>query len=153
MKRLLLLATALLCLSACHPFKNVRAVWSAPPEEQQAFRTRDPEIPIDSLFTAATWKKTSRAYSQIAFKQYFKDMGYVFKEVAPIDEENPEAKVTGFKRVRKTFSLLHQGNGKKDKEPVWKPEGYNPGLTVYMMLALIIFLVVAVLRIKEAFFD
>ena len=154
MKHILLLAAALICLSSCHPFKNVRAVLTAPAEEQQALRTRDPEIPIDSLFTGKTWQKTSKAYSQIAFKKYFQDMKYVYKEVAIHDEENPEAEVKGFKRITKTLSLLHSSKDKDtDKPAVWKPEGYSPGLTVYMMLALIVFLVMAVIRIKEAFFD
>ncbi|MCQ2187170.1 MAG: hypothetical protein MJY73_02360 [Bacteroidales bacterium] len=154
MKKLLLLTAALLCLCSCHPFKNVRAVLTAPPEEQQALRTRDPEIPIDSLFTGKTWQKTSKAYSQIAFKKYFQDMKYVYKEVAIHDEENPEAEVKGFKRITKTLSLLHSGKDKDtDKPAVWKPEGYSPGLTIYMMLALIVFIVMAVIRIKEAFFD
>ena len=84
MKRLriiLLLSLALLVgLTSCGGHKKRERITD--PVQQEALRTRDKDIPVDSIFTATALRKMASPFKKIAIGKYFSELSAGWKESA-----------------------------------------------------------------------
>lgn len=139
------------------------------PVQQQALRTRDESIPVDSLFTSAAVKKVLSPFDRIAMGQYVREFKTVYRE---------ESKD---KVLRSNYAEYLRKKEKMDKEKAEKEAAkadstalstvdasfmervvyteqnlpaatYSPSLTLYFMIVLILFVIIFTTRVILAFF-
>ena len=164
---LILLAALVVCSSCTGPKKPKREKITDP-EQQEALRTRDPEIPVDSLFTAAAMKKILSPFEKISIRGYLSEFRSGYAESAEpaarkkyaeqlqkkekMKEEEAEAAAAkadsaALSTVRVNF--LDRASVTRQNLPA---ENYSPPLTLYFMVVLVLFVIIFTFKVIRAFF-
>lgn len=162
---IILLTLAVLGSFSCNGKKREKIT---DPVQQQALRTRDGSIPIDSLFTGPAVKKIASPFKRIAIGRMFADGRLAYRESA---EKGAREKYA--EKLRKKDKMEKEDAAKAAekadsttladyKAGVFKrleissqsmpKEEYSPSLTLYFLLVLIAFVVIFSIRVYRAFF-
>ena len=163
-----ILLAALLVCSSCAKFSKPKREKITDPEQQEALRTRNADIPIDSLFTPGALKEVMSPFDRIAIGKYLSDYKAGFAESKEpalrkkyadqlhkkekMKEEEAQAAAAkadsaALSTVR--ISVLDRMIITRQNLPT---DTYSPPLTLYFMLVLGLFVVIFVVRVIRAFF-
>jgi len=163
---ILLALVVLVGSSSCSKSKKREKITD--PVQQQALRTRDKDIPIDSLFTASAAKEVASPFKKIAIRKLFADFKVSWASSAETATREKYAK-----DLEKTEKLKEEDAKKKaaKAEPEaladYKAnfterltvafrdipaEGYSPSLTVYFLVVLLAFVVIFTVKVIKTFF-
>ena len=162
----LILPVAVIALSCSSKPKREKIT---DPEQQAVLRTRDQDIPIDSLFTSASVKKVLSPFDRIAMGQYVREFKTVYKEESrdkvlrgnyaehlrkkeKMDKEKAEkaaAKADSAALSVVDASFLERVVYTEQNLPA---ATYSPSLTLYFMIVLILFVIIFTIRVIRAFF-
>ena len=162
------LLAALVVCSSCAKFSKPKREKITDPEQQEALRTRNADIPVDSLFTPGALKVAMSPFDRIAIGQYLSDYRAGFAESKEpalrkkyadqlrkkekMKEEEAQAAAAkadsaALSTVR--ISALDRMVVTRQNLPVDK---YSPSLTLYFLLVLVLFIVIFTIRVIRAFF-
>ena len=162
---IVLLALAVLGSFSCNGKKRVKIT---DPVQQQALRTRDESIPIDSLFTGQAVKKIASPFKRIAIGKMFADGKVAYRESA---EKGAREKYA--EKLRKKDNMKKEDAAKAAEKAdsttladykagffkrmeisshSMPKEEYSPSLTLYFLLVLIAFVIIFSIRVYKAFF-
>ena len=169
LRNILLVLLAALCVcSSCMKSDKPKREKITDPEQQEALRTRHPEVPIDSLFSSGALKEVMSPFERIAIGQYLSDFKAGFAESKEpairkkyadqlrkkekMKEEEAQAAAAkadsaALSTVR--ISVLDRMIITRQNLPT---DTYSPPLTLYFMLVLGLFVVIFVVRVIRAFF-
>lgn len=131
MKRFLLVLLVFAVCSACGGKKHSLKVTD--PSERLSMRTRDAECPIDSLFTAKSLRTTFNVVETIK-------PGYLLKDCKVVLDTLSEDKPAN--KVREVYDSVRNNHS----------DAYNPGLTVYSAVVVLVFAVMMLVKIIRAIF-
>jgi len=168
MKRLyLVVLIALVALSTLSCSKSKREKITDP-VQQEALRTRDAEIPVDSLFTASSARKISSPFKKISFGKLFGESKQAYAESADKaarqkyaekleDEDKLKKEQAEKKAARADSTTLADYKASFYERLVVTGEslpgdGYSPSLTAYFMIVLMLFVIIFTIRVVKAFF-
>ena len=138
------------------------------PVQQEALRTRDQSIPIDSLFTGPSMKKIASPFKKIAIGKLFTE----WKATTSIAIENGSREKYADKLIKKDGMKKDAAKKAADKVAVteleeYKPnflervvltkqnlpsDGYSASLTIYFLIVLVAFVIIFTTRVIKAFF-
>lgn len=139
------------------------------PVQQQALRTRDESIPIDSLFTATSAKKVLSPFDRISMGQYVREFKTVYRDesrdkvlrINYVDylrkEENLDKEKAEKKAAKADSAALSVVDASFLERVVYTEQNlpaatYSPSLTLYFMIVLILFVIIFTTRVIKAFF-
>ncbi len=139
---LLLFLTVLLGFTSCSRHKREKIT---DPVQQEALRTRNPDIPVDSLFTAAAANEMASPFKKIAIKKMFADFKLSWASSA---ETATREKYVKDKQMKKANFTERLSVAFRDIPA----EGYSPSLTIYFLVVLIAFVVIFTVKVIKTFF-
>ena len=122
-KILIFLIVALLSVTACSKVEKPTT-----PEARQAMRTRTTEIPIDSAFTPKAMGTAFDVFGNINAKALVSDLKDM--EIDTTSDESATKQWLG------NFKSLTENHS----------EGYQPGLTLYFIIVLILFVIILIVK-------
>ena len=138
------------------------------PVQQQALRTRDERIPIDSLFTGQAVKMMASPFKRIAIGRMFADGKVAYRESAEKgarekyaeklrkkDKMKEEDAAKAAEKADSTILADYKAGFFKRMEITSQSmpkEAYSPSLTLYFLLVLIAFVIIFSIRVYKAFF-
>ena len=161
---ILLAASVLSCKSPGKPKREK----ITDPEQQEALRTRKADVPIDSLFTSGALKEVLSPFEKISIAHYLSDFKSGYGESA-----EPAARKKYADRLRKKEKMKEEealeAAAKADSAALatvrvntldrlnvtrqnLPGEDYNPPLTLYFIIVLILFVIIFTVRVILAFF-
>ena len=163
---LLLFLTVPLGFTSCSRHKREKIT---DPVQQEALRTRKPDIPVDSLFTAAAAKEVASPFKKIAIKKLFADFKLSWASSAETATLEKYAKDKLMKKDKMKKEEAAKAAAKADEEALAEykahfterlsvafrdipAEGYSPSLTIYFLLVLITFVVIFAAKVIKTFF-
>lgn len=164
---LLLALTALVSFSSCSKGKKREKITD--PVQQQALRTRDKDIPIDSLFTATAAREIASPFKKIAIGKLFAELkvSYAASAENATREKYAEKKLMKKDKMKKEDAKEAAAKVAPEELAEYKAnmaerllvsfrdipgEGYSPSLTIYFFVVLISFVVIFVIKVIKTFF-
>ena len=162
----LILPVAVIALSCSSKPKREKIT---DPVQQEALRTRDQAIPVDSLFTSSSVKKVLSPFDRIAMGEYVREFKTVYREESRdkvlrtnyadyLRKEEKLDKEKAEKKAEKADSAALSVVDASFLERVVYTEQnlpaatYSPSLTLYFMIVLILFVILFTVRVIRAFF-
>ena len=168
-KILLVLLAALCVCSSCSKFSTKpKREKITDPEQQEALRTRNADIPVDSLFTPGALREVMSPFERIAIGQYLSDYKAGFAE-----SYNAAARKKYAEKLRKSEKMKEDEAlavaakadsaalstvrvGLVDRMTVTRQnlpvDKYSPSLTLYFLIVLVLFVIIFTIRVIRAFF-
>jgi len=138
------------------------------PVQQEALRTRDEGIPIDSLFTKTAAVKVASPFKKIAIGKLFSEVKVSYAESADKaarekyaeklhdeDKMKEEAAKKAASKASEETLAEYKANFMERAVVTMKElpaEGYSPSLTIYFMIVLIAFVIIFSIRVVKTFF-
>lgn len=139
------------------------------PVQQEALRTRNKDIPVDSLFTAAAMKEVASPFKKIAIGKLFADVKLSYKASAEkaTREKYAEDKLMKENKMKEEAAKKAAAKASAEDMAEYKAnwaerivvtfrdlpkDAYSPTLTIYFLLVLIAFVVIFTIRVIKAFF-
>ena len=138
------------------------------PVQQEALRTRDQSIPIDSLFTGQSMKKIASPFKKIAIGKLFAEWktttsvaiekGSREKYAEKLRKKDGMKKDAAEKAAAKADladleeyepNFLERAVLTKQNLPA---DGYSPSLTIYFLIVLVAFVIIFTTKVIKAFF-
>ena len=164
---LLLTLTLLVGFTSCSGRKKRERITD--PVQQEALRTRDKSIPVDSIFTATAAKKMASPFKKIAIGKLFKETGESWAASAEKATREKYAEEKLMKQDKMKKEAAQKAAAKADPEAMAEykanmveravvalrdlpAEGYSPSLTFYFLLVLVAFAVIFTIRVIKTFF-
>lgn len=164
---LLLTLVVLLGFSSCTRTKKRERITD--PVQQEALRTRDKSIPVDSLFTATAAKKMASPFKKIAIGKLFKETGTSWAASAEKATREKYAEEKLMKEDKMKEEAAKKAAAKADPEAMAEykanlverayvtlrdlpADGYSPSLTFYFLLVLVAFAIIFTVRVIKTFF-
>lgn len=129
MKKYLLILFAILVCAGCGKKQSLKV---EDPAVRESMRTRDENCPIDSLFTRKGVRTSFDVFSHVKPKVFIND----FKAAQDSTVTKPLARMKG---AYATVEKEHAGD-------------YNPGLTIYSIVIIIVFVALMLFKIIRAIF-
>lgn len=168
-KILLVLLAALCVCSSCSKFSTKpKREKITDPEQQEALRTRNADIPVDSLFTPGALKEVMSPFERIAIGQYLSDYKAGFAEsydaaarkkyAAKLrkNEKMKEDEALAVAAKADSAALSTVRVGLVDRMTVTRQnlpvDKYSPSLTLYFLIVLVLFVIIFTIRVIRAFF-
>lgn len=103
------------------------------PEACEALRTRNTEIPVDSMFTSNAVKSVFDVFGNISFGKLVED----YKSV----EIDTTSEATKFRQWKEGVTSISDNHS----------EGYLPGLTLYFAIVLVVFAIILIIKFIRVF--
>lgn len=168
-KILLVLLAALCVCSSCSKFSTKpKREKITDPEQQEAMRTRNADIPVDSLFTPGALKEVMSPFERIAIGQYLSDYKAGFAESYDAaarkkyaeklhkSEKMKEDEALAVAAKADSAALSTVRVGLVDRMTVTRQnlpvDKYSPSLTLYFLIVLVLFVIIFTIRVIRAFF-
>ena len=168
-KILLVLLAALCVCSSCSKFSTKpKREKITDPEQQEALRTRHPEVPIDSLFSSGALKEVMSPFERIAIGQYLSDFKAGFAEsYDAAARKKYAAKLRKNEKMKEDEALAAAAKADSaalstvrvnvvDRMTVTRQslpaDKYSPSLTLYFLLVLALFVIIFTIGVIRAFF-
>jgi hypothetical protein len=168
-KILLVLLAALCVCSSCSKFSTKpKREKITDPEQQEALRTRNADIPVDSLFTPGALKEVMSPFERIAIGQYLSDYKAGFAESYDAaarkkyaeklrkSEKMKEDEALAVAAKADSAALSTVRVGLVDRMTVTRQnlpvDKYSPSLTLYFLIVLVLFVIIFTIRVIRAFF-
>ncbi len=168
-KILLVLLAALCVCSSCSKFSTKpKREKITDPEQQEALRTRNADIPVDSLFTPGALKEVMSPFERIAIGQYLSDYKAGFAESYDAaarkkyaeklrkSEKMKEDEALAVAAKADSAALSTVRVGVVDRMTVTRQnlpvDKYSPSLTLYFLIVLVLFVIIFTIRVIRAFF-
>ena len=168
-KILLVLLAALCVCSSCSKFSpKPKREKITDPEQQEALRTRNADIPVDSLFTPGALKEVMSPFERIAIGQYLSDYKAGFAESYDAaarkkyaeklrkSEKMKEDEALAVAAKADSAALSTVRVGLVDRMTVTRQnlpvDKYSPSLTLYFLIVLVLFVIIFTIRVIRAFF-
>ena len=168
-KILLVLLAALCVCSSCSKFSTKpKREKITDPEQQEALRTRNADIPVDSLFTPGALKEVMSPFERIAIGQYLSDFKAGFAESYDAaarkkyaeklrkSEKMKEDEALAVAAKADSAALSTVRVGLVDRMTVTRQnlpvDKYSPSLTLYFLIVLVLFVIIFTIRVIRAFF-
>ena len=168
-KILLVLLAALCVCSSCSKFSTKpKREKITDPGQQEALRTRNADIPVDSLFTPGALKEVMSPFERIAIGQYLSDYKAGFAESYDAaarkkyaeklrkSEKMKEDEALAVAAKADSAALSTVRVGLVDRMTVTRQnlpaDKYSPSLTLYFLLVLVLFVIIFTIRVIRAFF-
>ena len=168
-KILLVLLAALCVCSSCSKFSTKpKREKITDPEQQEALRTRNAVIPVDSLFTPGALKEVMSPFERIAIGQYLSDYKAGFAESYDAaarkkyaeklrkSEKMKEDEALAVAAKADSAALSTVRVGLVDRMTVTRQnlpvDKYSPSLTLYFLIVLVLFVIIFTIRVIRAFF-
>lgn len=164
---LLLALTVLMILPSCSGRKKREKITD--PVEQQALRTRNRDIPVDSLFTATAAREIASPFKKIAIKKLFAEVKvssataaeratrekYAEDKLMKKDKMKEEAAKKAAAKASAEEMADYKANWSERMAVTFRDlpaDGYSPSLTIYFMVVLVAFVVIFIIKVIKAFF-
>ena len=138
------------------------------PVQQEALRTRDKDIPVDSIFTAKSVRIIASPFKKIAIGKYFSELSAGWKESAEkATREKYAEKLQKEEKMKEEAAKKAAAKASPEKLADSKAtsmerlevtlrdipaDGYSPTLTFYFLVVLIAFVIIFTIRVIKAFF-
>lgn len=138
------------------------------PVQQQALRTRNQEIPVDSLFTAAAARELASPFKKIAIKKLFADLKASWPAAAETASRDKYAEhLVKKEHLKKDEAEKKAAAAEPETLAEYKAgfperaaaafrslpaEGYSPSLTTYFLVVLLAFVVIFTVKVVKTFF-
>ena len=138
------------------------------PVQQEALRTRDQNIPIDSLFTAPAAKKIASPFKKIAIGKLFAEWKLAYAESYEKgarekyaeylhDKEKMKEDAAKKKAAKADLATLEEHEPNLMERVVvtmqnLPGDGYSPSLTIYFLIILIAFVIIFTIKTIRTFF-
>lgn len=168
-KILLVLLAALCVCSSCSKFSTKpKREKITDPEQQEALRTRNADIPVDSLFTPGALREVMSPFERIAIGQYLSDYKAGFAESYDAaarkkyaeklrkSEKMKEDEALAVAAKADSAALSTVRVGLVDRMTVTRQnlpvDKYSPSLTLYFLIVLVLFVIIFTIRVIRAFF-
>ena len=168
-KILLVLLAALCVCSSCSKFSTKpKREKITDPEQQEALRTRNADIPVDSLFTPGALREVMSPFERIAIGQYLSDFKAGFAESYDAaarkkyaeklrkSEKMKEDEALAVAAKADSAALSTVRVGLVDRMTVTRQnlpvDKYSPSLTLYFLIVLVLFVIIFTIRVIRAFF-
>ncbi len=167
-KILLVLLAALCVCSSCMKSDKPKREKITDPEQQEALRTRNADIPVDSLFTPGALKEVMSPFERIAIGQYLSDYKAGFAESYDAaarkkyaeklrkSEKMKEDEALAVAAKADSAALSTVRVGLVDRMTVTRQnlpvDKYSPSLTLYFLIVLVLFVIIFTIRVIRAFF-
>ncbi len=168
-KILLVLLAALCVCSSCSKFSTKpKREKITDPEQQETLRTRNADIPVDSLFTPGALKEVMSPFERIAIGQYLSDYKAGFAESYDAaarkkyaeklrkSEKMKEDEALAVAAKADSAALSTVRVGLVDRMTVTRQnlpvDKYSPSLTLYFLIVLVLFVIIFTIRVIRAFF-
>ena len=168
-KILLVLLAALCVCSSCSKFSTKpKREKITDPEQQEAMRTRNADIPVDSLFTPGALKEVMSPFERSAIGQYLSDYKAGFAESYDAaarkkyaeklrkSEKMKEDEALAVAAQADSAALSTVRVGLVDRMTVTRQnlpvDKYSPSLTLYFLILLVLFVIIFTIRVIRAFF-
>ena len=168
-KILLVLLAALCVCSSCSKFSTKpKREKITDPEQQEAMRTRNADIPVDSLFTPGALREVMSPFERIAIGQYLSDYKAGFAESYDAaarkkyaeklrkSEKMKEDEALAVAAKADSAALSTVRVGLVDRMTVTRQnlpvDKYSPSLTLYFLIVLVLFVIIFTIRVIRAFF-
>ena len=165
---LLVLLAALAVFSSCMKSDKPKREKITDPEQQEALRTRNPEIPVDSLFTSGALKEVMSPFKRIAIGRYLSDFkaGYAESFDAAARKKYAD-KLRKSEKMKEDEALAAAAQADSaalstvrvnviDRMAVTRQnlptDSYSPPLTLYFLIVLVLFVIIFTIRVIRAFF-
>ena len=170
LRNILLVLLAALCVcSSCSKFSTKpKREKITDPEQQEALRTRNADIPVDSLFTPGALKEVMSPFERIAIGQYLSDYKAGFAESYDAaarkkyaeklrkSEKMKEDEALAVAAKADSAALSTVRVGLVDRMTVTRQnlpvDKYSPSLTLYFLIVLVLFVIIFTIRVIRAFF-
>ena len=170
LRNILLVLLAALCVcSSCSKFSTKpKREKITDPEQQEALRTRHPEVPIDSLFSSGALKEVMSPFERIAIGQYLSDFKAGFAEsYDAAARKKYAAKLRKNEKMKEDEALAAAAKADSaalstvrvnvvDRMTVTRQslpaDKYSPSLTLYFLLVLALFVIIFTIGVIRAFF-
>ena len=170
LRNILLVLLAALCVcSSCSKFSTKpKREKITDPEQQEALRTRHPEVPIDSLFSSGALKEVMSPFERIAIGQYLSDYKAGFAEsYDAAARKKYAAKLRKNEKMKEDEALAAAAKADSaalstvrvnvvDRMTVTRQslpaDKYSPSLTLYFLLVLALFVIIFTIGVIRAFF-
>ena len=165
---LVLLAALCVCSSCSKFFTKPKREKITDPEQQEALRTRNADIPVDSLFTPGALKEVMSPFERIAIGQYLSDYKAGFAESYDAaarkkyaeklrkSEKMKEDEALAVAAKADSAALSTVRVGLVDRMTVTRQnlpvDKYSPSLTLYFLIVLVLFVIIFTIRVIRAFF-
>ena len=168
-KILLVLLAALCVCSSCSKFSTKpKREKITDPEQQEALRTRNADIPVDSLFTPGALKEVMSPFERIAIGQYLSDYKAGFAESYDAaarkkyaeslrkNEKMKEDEALAAAAKADSAALSTVKVNVIDRMTVTRQnlpaDTYSPSLTLDFLLVLVLFVIIVTIGVIRAFF-
>ena len=161
---ILLAASVLSCMKPSGPKREK----ITDPEQQEALRTRNAVIPVDSLFTPGALKEVMSPFERIAIGQYLSDYKAGFAESYDAaarkkyaeklrkSEKMKEDEALAVAAKADSAALSTVRVGLVDRMTVTRQnlpvDKYSPSLTLYFLIVLVLFVIIFTIGVIRAFF-
>ena len=138
------------------------------PVQQEALRTRNEDIPIDSLFTAKAAREIASPFKKIAIGKLFSEIKASWPESAEkAAREKYAEKLHKKDKMKEDEAQKAAAKASTDVLAEFEPstterleatfkflpgEGYSPTLTIYFFVMLIAFAIIFTIKVIKAFF-
>ena len=169
LRNILLVLLAALCVcSSCMKSDKPKREKITDPEQQEAMRTRNADIPVDSLFTPGALKEVMSPFERIAIGQYLSDYKAGFAESYDAaarkkyaeklrkSEKMKEDEALAVAAKADSAALSTVRVGLVDRMTVTRQnlpvDKYSPSLTLYFLIVLVLFVIIFTIRVIRAFF-
>ena len=169
LRNILLVLLAALCVcSSCMKSDKPKREKITDPEQQEALRTRNADIPVDSLFTPGALKEVMSPFERIAIGQYLSDYKAGFAESYDAaarkkyaeklrkSEKMKEDEALAVAAKADSAALSTVRVGLVDRMTVTRQnlpvDKYSPSLTLYFLIVLVLFVIIFTIRVIRAFF-
>lgn len=163
-----ILLAALCVCSSCMKSDKPKREKITDPEQQEALRTRHPEVPIDSLFSSGALKEVMSPFERIAIGQYLSDFKAGFAEsYDAAARKKYAAKLRKNEKMKEDEALAAAAKADSaalstvrvnvvDRMTVTRQslpaDKYSPSLTLYFLLVLALFVIIFTIGVIRAFF-
>lgn len=163
-----ILLAALCVCSSCIKSDKPKREKITDPEQQEALRTRHPEVPIDSLFSSGALKEVMSPFERIAIGQYLSDFKAGFAEsYDAAARKKYAAKLRKNEKMKEDEALAAAAKADSaalstvrvnvvDRMTVTRQslpaDKYSPSLTLYFLLVLALFVIIFTIGVIRAFF-
>ena len=169
LRNILLVLLAALCVcSSCVKSSRPKREKITDPEQQEALRTRHPEVPIDSLFSSGALKEVLSPFERIAIGKYLSDYKAGFAESYDAaarkkyaeslrkNEKMKEDEALAAAAKADSAALSTVKVNVIDRMTVTRQnlpaDTYSPSLTLYFLLVLVLFVIIFTIGVIRAFF-
>ncbi len=139
------------------------------PVQQEALRTRNQDIPVDSLFTATALREIASPFKKISIKKLFTEVKASWKVSAENATREKYAKEKLVRKDKMKEDAAKKAAAKASAEDMAEfkasftervsvtfrdlpAEGYSPSLTIYFLVVLVAFAIIFTIRVIKAFF-